>query len=85
MLKKGEYIRQNGIIAKIKRIGKELSIKTRKKTNIYYLDNEIYHDEWCFWEDDVKTIKKHSFDIIDLIEVRRFCNIMRKWLSFVSY
>lgn len=60
MIEVGEYIRtSNGIIAKLERIKSELRYK-------YWANNGE-----CYTE---KAIKKHSFNIIDLIEKGDYVN-----------
>lgn len=67
----GEYVRTECGIAKIK----EISIKNE----VYELDKDIMyiHQENYLHTCTKSQIVNHSFNIIDLIEVRRFC----KWLS----
>ena len=70
----GEYIRtKNGVIAQF------THIETYYKDKIYWFDNTIYQD----YEENIsylrdnnleKYIKKHSFNIIDLIEVGDYVN-----------
>ena len=71
-IKSGEYVRtKDGVIAKVE------NIETYYADKVYWFDKVIYRD----YEDGIKHlydykleeyILKHSKNIIDLIEVRRF-------------
>lgn len=75
MIEVGEYVRtKQGKIAKLIEVS---------KNNYYWFDNWIYKESGIPYQgfriEDAERIRivKHSKNIIDLIEVRRFC----KWLS----
>lgn len=67
-----EYVRtEDGIIDKV--------TEYRADCHVYYCEKEMIIDEDNSIGTPLKQIVKHSKQLIDLIEVRRYC----KWISYI--